>query len=145
MFKVGQKVWDAMFGPGVVTRSLTNDSSFPVGVRFDDDLGVESFTLDGKYRTCVKQTLFPYPVEIVKKVTKPSIDWRHIRSEYQYLAQDANGNAWLFWEKPETSFDCCWYATQGMCAEAESHVSYVPGICDWKESLIKRPELVQEI
>ena len=139
MFKKGQKVWDAMFGPGVVSKILTNGSSFPVGVRFNDDLGVESFTLDGKYRTFVKQTLFPYPVEIVKKVTKPSIDWGHIRSEYQYLAQDANGNAWLFWEKPEAGTDH-WYVTQGICSEAESHVSYVPGICDWKESLVKRPD-----
>ena len=139
MFKKGQKVWDAMFGPGVVSEILTGDSSFPVRVRFDDDLGVESFTLDGKYRLYVLQTLFPYPVEIVKKVTKPSIDWRHIRSEYQYLAQDANGNAWLFWEKPEAcAFN--WYATQGICSEAESHVSYVPGICDWQDSLVKRPD-----
>ena len=137
MFEKGQKVWDAMFGPGVVTKILTN-GAFPVMVCFDD-AGVEYFTLDGKYRPFVKQTLFPYPVEVVKKVTKPSIDWRHIRSEYQYLAQDANGNAWLFWEKPEASvFN--WYATQGICSEAESHVSYVPGICDWKESLIKRPD-----
>ena len=48
MFTEGQKVWDAMFGPGVVSEILTGGSSFPVRVRFDNDLRVKSFTLDGK-------------------------------------------------------------------------------------------------
>ena len=140
MFKVKQKVWDAMYGPGEVVQILTNGARFPVIVRFSDaGAGAEYFTLDGKYRAFALRTLFPYPVEIVKKAAKPSIDWGHIRSEYQYLAQDANGSAWLFCEKPEAGADH-WYATQGTCSEAESHVSYVPGICDWRGSLVKRPD-----
>ena len=138
MFKKGQKVWDAMFGPGVVLEIPTGGAMFPVVVRFAEGF-VEYFTLDGKNLADALRTLFTYPVEIVKAVTKPRIDWSHIRSEYQYLSQDANGAAWLFWEKPETGADH-WYATRGTCTEAESHVSYVPGICDWKDSLVKRPD-----
>ena len=137
MFKVGQRVWDAMFGPGVVTRILTNDSSFPVGVRFDDDLGVESFTLDGKYRTFVKQTLFPYPVEIVKAVTKPSIDWSHVSSEFNYLVQDSDGEGYLCSEKP-SRVKSGWIAGSPSIS-AIPFSSYVPGTCDWEDSLVKRP------
>ena len=138
MFKKGQKVWDVMFGPGEVSEILTNGASVPVIVRFDD-AQVVYFALDGKHLAYAMQTLFPYPVEIVKKVTKPSIDWGHIRSEYQYLAQDANGTAWLFLEKPEAGASE-WCPTQGIYTEAESHVSYVPGTCDWWDSLVKRPD-----
>ncbi len=138
MFKKGQKVWDVMFGPGEVSEILTNGASVPVIVRFDD-AQVVYFALDGKHLAYAMQTLFPYPVEIVKKVTKPSIDWGHIRSEYQYLAQDANGAAWLFWGKPDAG-DGEWCPTQGIYSKAESHVSYVPGTCDWLDSLVKRPD-----
>ena len=138
MFKVGQKVWDAMFGPGVVTRILTNDSSFPVGVRFDDDLGVESFTLDGKYRTCVKQTLFPYPVVIVKAVTKPSIDWSHVSPEYNYLVQDSDDEGYLCGKNPHR-MNMAWSMETPIRATA--FTSYVPGTCDWEDSLVERPQL----
>ena len=137
MFKVGQKVWDAMFGPGVVTRILTNDSSFPVGVCFDDDLGVESFTLDGKYRTFVKQTLFPYPVEIVKAITKPSIDWSHVSPEYNYLVQDSDDEGYLCSEKPSRT-KSGWNAGSPNTS-AEHFASFTPGTCDWKDSLVERP------
>ena len=138
MFEVKQKVWDAMFGPGEVTRILTNDSSFPVGVRFDDDLGVESFTLDGKYRAFVKQTLFPYPVEIVKAITKPSIDWSHVSPEYNYLVQDSDDEGYLCSEKPSRTKSG--WNTESSYISATIFTSYVPGTCDWKGSLVKRPE-----
>ena len=138
MFEVKQKVWDAMFGPGVVTRILTNDSSFPVGVRFDDDLGVESFTLDGKYRMYAMQTLFPYPVEIVKSVTKPSIDWSHVSSEYNHLVQDSDGEGYLCGEEP-ACVESGWGA-ESHYVSAGAFTSYVPGTCDWRGSLVKRPD-----
>jgi hypothetical protein len=62
-----------------------------------------------------------------------------VRDDYNYLSQDANGNAWLYWEKPELSEDH-WITTKGECAEANSHVSYIPGTCDWDDSLVARPE-----
>jgi hypothetical protein len=136
MFEVKQKVWCVIFGPGVVVQIHTNNTEFPVVVRFGN--AVLNYTADGKYQMYARQTLYPYPVEVVKKVSKPSINWDHVRAEYKFLAQDANGNAWLYWEKPESGDDH-WYATQGLCSEAESHVSYGPGTCDWKDSLVERP------
>ena len=141
MFKVGQKVWCLIYGQGVIVEveGRRFEDTYPVLAKFqiNDDL-IISYTADGKFHNQGNITLFPYPVEIVKAITKPSIDWSHIRSEYQYLAQDAIGNAWLFWEKPEAGITD-WYVTQGICSEAESHVSYVPGTCDWKDALVKRP------
>lgn len=139
MFKKGQKVWDAMFGPGVVLEIPTNGAMFPVVVRFGEGL-VDYFTLDGKYRPYVLRTLFPYPVEIVKAATKPSIDWSHVSSEYNYLVQDSDGESYLCSDKPsrtESGWD-----TESSYTVADAHglASYVKGICDWKESLIKRPD-----
>lgn len=136
MFKVGQKVWCAMFGEGVVTKILTNNTRFPVEVVFCEI--PEYYTLDGKYRTDATKTLFPHPVEIIKKVTKPSINWEHVRDEYRFLAQDADGNAYLYWEKPALA-STGWQSTRGDLADAQSHVTYTPGTCDWQYSLVERP------
>lgn len=139
MFEVGQKVWDASVGEGVVTR-IRKESHYPVVALFNDG-NDRVYTIDGKsLRTNVRPSLYPYPVEIVRKTTKPSINWSHVRSEYQYLAQDANGTAWLYWEEPEMGNNH-WYTAQGICTKAESHASYDPGLCAWKDSLVKRPEV----
>ena len=138
MFEVGQKVWDVVRGGGRVVR-VDSSLNYPVIVKFVCG-GNHSYTVDGKsHEAHENPSLYPYPVETVKKVTKPSINWEHVRDDYNYLSQDANGNAWLYWEKPELSEDH-WIATEGECAEANSHVSYIPGTCDWKDSLVARPE-----
>ena len=140
MFEVGQKVWCVIFGEGVVTEVLTEDTNFPVEVSFGGVL--EYYTLGGKYRTYTLQTLFTYPVEVVKKsvrqAVKPSINWEQVREECKFLARDENSTAWLYQEKPEIYREG-WGVTRGMPAEAGSYVSYTPGTCDWKDSLVERP------
>lgn len=138
MFKVGQKVWDALRGGGKVVDALEDGRNYPVIVEFDDKVR-ETYTKEGMLNKSHKNpSLYPYPVEIVKKVTKPSIDWEHVRKAFKFLAQDIDGNAFLYWEKPVLR-ETGWQTTQGDCAEAQQFASYVPGTCDWKDSLVERP------
>ena len=78
MFEKDQKVWDAVYGAGVVKRiRQESGEKYPVLVRFNDELNDElyaCFTSDGKFYAGGNATLFPYPVEITKVITKPSID-----------------------------------------------------------------------
>ena len=138
MFKVGQKVWCVMFGEGEVANINTSNDSYPVVVIFRGK--VEDYTSDGKYRVDAAQTLFPYPVEIVRGVTKPSINWEHVDSEFNYLAEDSDGAALLYKEEPFAAEDE-WGVSSGFSEVAEAHMfaSYVKGTCDWEDSLIKRP------
>ena len=138
MFKKGQKVWDAMYGPGEVSEILTNGVRFPVIVHFSDaGAGAEYFTLDGKYRAFALRTLFPYPVEIVKKPwSKPSIDWSHVSSEFNYLIQDSDGAGYLCSKKP-ARVEGGWNV-ESHYVSANPFTSYVPGTCDWRDSLVKR-------
>lgn len=138
MFKVGQKVWCVMFGEGVVVRILTPDNDFQVVVDFDGKQ--EHYTLGGKYCSWALQVLFPYPVEIVKKVMKPSINWEHVAPEFNYLAEDSNGDAFLYEKEPFITMTA-FGSRGGELAEAHMFASYVKGTCDWKDSLIKRPEV----
>lgn len=139
MFEVGQRVWDVIRGEGVVVDVRKCVCTYPVVVSFDSGRS-ESYTTDGKCKEeHEKPSIYPYLVEVIKKVKKPSINWEHVRDDYKFLAQDANGNAWLYWEKPRLSEDH-WVTTRGECAEAHSHASYIPGTCDWKDSLVARPE-----
>ena len=140
MFKVGQPVWCVMFGEGVVTRITRSDTKYPLVVEYPSGT-LEHYTLDGKFVVYAAQTLFPHPTEIVKKVVKPSINWDHVHGKYNYLATDDMGNAWLYVKEPTIDDDNgCWDVELGEFALADTHVSYAPGTCDWKESLIKRPE-----
>ena len=139
MFEVGQRVWDVIRGEGVVVRIEAN-RDFPVRVEIE---GVAfTYTISGKTSRNHKiPSLYPYPVEVVKKLVKPSINWEHVRDDYKFLAQDANGNAWLYWEKPMLG-DGCWITTRGECSEADSYASYTSGAVDWKDSLIARTKEV---
>ena len=134
--KVGQKVWCVMFGEGTVTKILASGTRYPVEVKFPDSI-VEHYTLDGKYMVYAAQTLFPYPVEIIKKVAKPSINWEHVDSKFNYLAEDCGGSVFLYEKEPFIT-SLWWESQGGEIAEANMFASYVKGTCDWKESLIKR-------
>ncbi len=72
---------------------------------------------------------------------KPSIDWDHVNSVYNYLARDRNGDGYLFTDKPEIGAnywinDCAWGHSNAI--EVSTHVSYAQGDCDWKDSLVER-------
>ena len=137
MFKVGQKVWCAICGAGVVTE-VDGESTvgYSVNVRFTDDL-TTSYTADGKYFVEGIVTLFPYPVEIVKAITKPSIDWDHVSEDFQYLAQDSDGKGYLYSGKPSQG-ERQW-VTNMLCTPANRFASFIPGTCNWEDSLVERP------
>jgi hypothetical protein len=139
MFKVNQPVWCVMFGAGVVRNNIATDTRFPLVVEFNGKL--EYYTLDGKYVLNTAQVLFPHPVEIVKKVTKPSINWKHVAPKFKYLAEDSGGSAFLFEEKPFiASAASAWCVQSVEVVDAIGFASYAPGTCDWKSSLISRPD-----
>ena len=139
MFKVGQKVWCAIYGAGVVVEIHQEGGvKCPVEVRFNNERTCV-YTSDGKYYDDSNIVLFPYPIEIVKAVTKPSIDWEHVSSEFNYLAEDADGGVYLYEDKPFTVTET-WTVDDGELAEAHILASYTKGTCDWRDSLVKRPE-----
>ena len=141
MFEKDQKVWCAIYGAGVVARIHQEAGvDYPVVVLFksNGDVNVVPYTADGKYHEAGSVTLFPYPVEIVKAITKPSIDWSHVSENFQYLAMDADGEFYLYPDKPQQG-ELQWLSRQRLAA-ATHFASFVPGTCDWKDSLVKRPD-----
>ena len=142
MFIENQTVWCAMFGKGVVARINPKGAKFPVVVNFGG-LMERCYSLEGKYEQLyvTQPTLFPYPIEIVKKITKPSINWDHVAPKYKYLSEDSGGIAFLYGAEPHVAFDAsAWYAQSDEIVEADGFASYTKGTCDWKDSLIKRPD-----
>ena len=143
MFIENQTVWCAMFGKGVVARISRKGAKFPVVVNFGG-LMERCYSLEGKYEQlyATQPTLFPYPVEITKKVVKPSIDWEHVDSKFNYLAEDSSGDVFLYEKEPFITTEAsAWCAQNDGIAEANGFASYVKGTCDWKDSLVKRPEV----
>ena len=142
MFTEGQEVWCAIYGAGVVKRIRQESGvEYPVIVLVNsttDDESVVTYTNDGKYHKGGNVTLFSYPVEIVKAITKPSIDWDHVSSEYGYLFQDSDGEGYLCHDKP-SRIESGWNVeSHYICANP--FTSYKSGSCDWKDSLVKRPD-----
>ena len=143
---------------------------YPVIVLFNNgDENVVAYTIDGKYHDDGNVTLFPYPVEIVGADTKnlceelkhlrdevktlrealktcqnkpqelkPSIDWNHVNEVFQYLAMDADGESYLYTDKPQQG-EWQWMSSLRL-AVADHFTSFTPGTCDWRGSLVKRPD-----
>jgi hypothetical protein len=126
-----------IFGVGEVIEFLS-DTDFPVVVSFGRALPVY-YTADGKCQSYAMQTLFPHPVEITKKITKPSINWEHVHCRYNYLAEDSCGAVFLYKDEPFIALNS-WGIQGGEAMVAHMFASYVKGTCDWKDSLVKRPD-----
>ena len=137
-FYVGQKVWCVLFGEGVVAG--ISHGPYPVKVMFING-DVTSYTSRGCMYSIGNRALFHHPVKIVQdeSATKPSIDWEHVSSEFNYLAEDADGGVFLYEDKPFTATET-WMVDSGDLVEAHILASYTKGPCDWKESLIERPK-----
>ena len=139
MFKVNQKVYCAIYGAGVVTEIRHEGTTYPVVAVFNcNDERAVTYTNDGKYHVEGNITLFPYPVEITKAtINKPSIDWNHVSEDFKYLAMDEDGECYLYTDKPRQG-EWQW-ATNLPCTPAFHFASFTSGTCDWKDSLVKRP------
>ena len=136
MFKVNQKVWCAIYGAGVVEEIRQECGvTYPILVKFND-LSLD-YTADGRVYAEGNVTLYPHPVEIVKATVKPSIDWSHVNENFKWLAMDADGTFHIYTDKPLQGNQQ--WTTNLPCTPAIHFASFVPGTCDWRDSLVKRP------
>jgi hypothetical protein len=89
---------------------------------------------------CASPLWFQYVVYRVKPqpLTKPSIDWSHVAPEFKWLSRDEDGTGWLHAEKP--TLIARYWAPKKSFRRACVFASYRPGTCDWKDSLVERPE-----
>lgn len=73
--------------------------------------------------------------------TKPSINWDHVAEKWKWLAQDKNGQSYLFLSEPVVPQNACaWHSADGRrVAGVDAISSFTPGTCDWKDSLVERP------
>ena len=138
-FYVGRRVWCVNFGEGVVAEITCG--MYPVKVRFESG-EVESYTSKGNLFSRGNRALFHHPVKIVQDeiTSKPSINWSHVKGEYKWLSVDKDGSAFVYENEPEHGESNYWYSQEGIHYEVSGLASYTPGTCDWKESLVKRPD-----
>lgn len=83
----------------------------------------------------------------VKGPSAPSIDWDHVSEEYNYLARNRSGAMWLFKVKPTPNLRTkIWEVGQSKIGctfpykVRVTHSSAKAGTCDWKDSLVERPQ-----
>lgn len=138
MFEVGQKVWDVVRGVGVVA-AIESETPYPLIVRFAGGGGC-TYMMSGKsHVTYENPSLYPYPVEVVRRVVRPTIDWSHVHIKYQWIAKDPDGSHWLYEEQPfQTRYG--WESKGGDCTCADGFATLSPGYCDWEDSVIARPK-----
>jgi len=76
----------------------------------------------------------------VKIATKPSINWDHVHPDYKWLARDKDGGPFFYTKRPSCGRGT-WHRPSGSGMNgADTFASYTPGDCDWKDSLVERPE-----
>lgn len=80
-------------------------------------------------------SLFDYRI---KPLSKPYINWDHVHPDYKWMMTDCDGTCYLFETKPtHKATGVVWMG--GKMADADSHLSFIAGRCDWKDSLVERP------
>lgn len=74
--------------------------------------------------------------------TPDTIDWDHVAPQAKFMARGESGSAWLFDCKPSINDAGDWdTVAEGDCVgNADTFASYRRGTCDWKDSLVERPE-----
>lgn len=70
-------------------------------------------------------------------LTKPSINWDHVDNRYNWMARGQGGLVFLHEEMP-VNLEAFW-SRNGRVMSAHSHASLDPGTCNWKDSLVERP------
>ena len=73
------------------------------------------------------------------KLTKPSIDWNHVSDELNFLAIDKDGTGYVYTNKPKMGH-AAWGSDGDENFSVSAFKSLDVGNCDWKDSLIERPE-----
>ena len=137
MFEVGQTVWDVVRGRGIVD-AIESETPYPINVKFADG-GGDTYMTNGKSHVNYENpSLYLYPVEVVSRVVRPTIDWSHVHTKYRWLAKDPSGSHWLH-EKQPYKTDYGWKSENGDCICADGFASLSPGFCDWEDSLIVGP------
>jgi len=71
--------------------------------------------------------------------TYPSVDWISVDKKYNWLARDSNGAVFFYGIAPRIIYGNRWFSGTSI-AHAQSHASLSLGNCDWKDSLVRRPE-----
>lgn len=77
------------------------------------------------------------------KPMKPSINWDHVALEYNYLAMDKDGDSYIYQQKPITENDWWVPPDDSNYLAARGFASFSPGNCDWGDSMICRPEVIE--
>lgn len=76
---------------------------------------------------------------------KPSIKWEQIAPEFTWLAKDPNGDVRIFSGKPHINGPgTCWSGFGLDHFDVGFLASCKAGSCDWKDSLVERPEQQEE-
>lgn len=96
--QVGDKVWCAMFGWGVVIG--TPGGMYPIEVRFET--GVHVYTLGGKYRTFASQTLFWDEIEITAPPMPERVRYKNVNGfKVPTLEYDPDVKADYYYPAPQ--------------------------------------------
>lgn len=72
--------------------------------------------------------------------TKDELDWSHVAPEYKWMARDEDGEAFLFHTEPFIEAGTEFWNAMTYTADATAFASYKRGSCDWRDSLVRRPE-----
>lgn len=74
------------------------------------------------------------------KPTKPSIDWSHVSDNYKFLVKNMNGSCFLYENRPKPESEDWWSDSGGAYTGCSAFKSLDAGNCDWRDSLVKRPD-----
>ena len=82
---------------------------------------------------------YDYRVKEDDSLTKPSIDWSTVPRNYNWMARDRSGDVYVYSERPSLG-ETLWLYDDVVDYDYIYRLSLDVGTCDWKDSLVKRPD-----
>ena len=76
------------------------------------------------------------------QLTKPFINWEHVHPDFKWMATDEDNHTYLYTVCPYLD-ENIWDFLGGQCVGADYFASFVPGTCNWDNSLVERPETTE--
>lgn len=90
------------------------------------------FPTESSARTLRKRTI---------PLTKPDIPWGFIRPKFKWAARSGSGLVFAYQKEPVLyTKGECWLSTRASILIDNELLAFDPGTCDWKDSLVQRPD-----
>lgn len=119
---------------------LSREEQLALFVAWLDGKTIEIYTLVDNDFTTIRHPTWNMESRYRVALTKLSINWDQLHPDYNWIATDKDGRSFAYTEEPYNSGYSWSHRSGSYSPELSVFASFKAGTCDWKDSLVQRPQ-----